>query len=220
MSVADDRRYWRERGIFQHVLLGLLLLLIALQPIASSFADGLVARLGMAAILVGSILAVSTRPRFFITGLILGVPALALLFVPGRIPFVLSGVLAIATLLFICVVFLYRISRRPIVTPASISSTLVVYLSLGVVWAHAYRLVEHLRPGSFTGVSGLDVAETQRALFYYSYVTLTTLGYGDISPVSPAARSLAIIEAITGQLYLVVLVASLVGMYLSQRQNK
>ena len=60
---------------------------------------------------------------------------------------------------------------------------------------------------------------TVRDLFYFSYVTLTTLGYGDIGPVSPAARALAITEAIVGQLYLVVLVAGLVGMHLSPRRN-
>jgi hypothetical protein len=61
--------------------------------------------------------------------------------------------------------------------------------------------------------------DVQRDLFYYSYVTLATLGYGDINPVGPEARSLAITEAIVGQLYLVVLVAGLVGMSLGQRKR-
>ena len=64
-----------------------------------------------------------------------------------------------------------------------------------------------------------DIAVARRELFYYSFVTLTTLGYGDIGPTSEAARSLVITQAVVGQLYLVVLVASLVGMFLNQRSQ-
>ena len=64
------------------------------------------------------------------------------------------------------------------------------------------------------------LVDVQRDLFYYSYVTLATLGYGDINPVSPQARSLAITEAIVGQLYLVVMVAGLVGLRLAHLQRR
>ena len=123
-------------------------------------------------------------------------------------------------LLFICFVILRRIAKHPVVTSATVSASLVVYLASGVIWAKAYWLVDHFYPDSFTGPSGSGVLDVQRDLFYYSYVTLATLGYGDINPVGPAARSLAITEAIVGQLYLVVLVAGLVGMSLSQRQRR
>ena len=128
-----------------------------------------------------------------------------------------GGFFSIAILVFICVVILRRIFEHPVVTSATVSASLAVYLVFGVVWAQGYRLVEHFYPNSFTGLSGGEVVEVQRDLFYYSYVTLATLGYGDIGPVSPVARSLAITEAIVGQLYLVVLVAGLVGMGLSHR---
>jgi voltage-gated potassium channel Kch len=139
--------------------------------------------------------------------------------VPGRFPTVAGGFLSIATLIFICFVILRRIFEHPVVTSSTVSASLVVYLALGVSWAQVYRLVEHFNPGSFTGLSGTGVVDVQRDLFYYSYVTLATLGYGDISPVSPEARSLAITEAVVGQIYLVVLVAGLVGMHLTQRQG-
>ena len=79
--------------------------------------------------------------------------------------------------------------------------------------------MEHFYPGSFKGLSGTGIVDVQRDLFYYSYVTLATLGYGDINPVSPEARSLAITEAVVGQLYLVVLVAGLVGIHLTDRRS-
>ena len=95
----------------------------------------------------------------------------------------------------------------------------MVYLTFGVVWAKAYWLVEQFYPGSFTGLSGTGVVDVQRDLFYYSYVTLSALGYGDITPVSPEARSLAITESVVGQLYLVVLVAGLLGMHLTRQRT-
>lgn len=90
---------------------------------------------------------------------------------------------------------------------------------MGVIWGQAYRLLEHLSPGSFHGLSAGSLIELQRDLLYYSYVTLTTLGYGDIYPIGAEARALAITEAIIGQLYLVVLVAGVVGILLSQRKT-
>lgn len=218
MSVGDSVPAGGS-GKAPHILLGFLLLLLALQPMAN-VAGGLLVRLALAAILVASIAVVSSRRGFFIIGLLLGVPALGFLFAPGRIPIVLGGLLAIATLVFICYVLLNRIFSHPAVTAATISTSLVVYLMLGVIWAQAYRLVEHLSPGSFTGISTGNLAEEQRELFYFSYVTLTTLGFGDISPVGAEARSLVITEAIVGQIYLVVLVAGVVGMLLAQRQAK
>jgi hypothetical protein len=217
MNVDEDRRLWGDGGIY-HVLLASLLLLMALQPFAA-VAGGLLIQLGLAGLVLASIAAVASRRRLFIVGLILGLPAVGLLFVPGGIPTAAGGFLLIATLVFICFVILRRISKHPVVTSATVSASLVVYLSLGVIWAQAYRLVEYFYPGSFTGLPGTGAVDVQRDLFYYSYVTLTTLGYGDISPVSPEARSLAITQAVVGQLYLVVLVAGLVGMHLAQRQG-
>lgn len=218
MSVGDST-HDGGFGRAPHILLVFLLLLLAVQPIAN-VAGGLLVRFALAAIFLASIVVVSSRRGFFIIGLILGVSALGFLFVPGRIPIVLGGLLAIATLVFICYVLLSRIVKHPVVTSATISASLVVYLMLGVIWAQAYRLVEHSRPGSFSGIAEGTVAELQRDLFYFSYVTLTTLGFGDISPVGAEARSLVITEAIVGQLYLVVLVAGVVGVLLAQKQAK
>ncbi len=216
---SEEERELSGKGGIYHVLLASLLLLMALQPF-TDVGDGVLVQLGLAGLLLASIAVVASRRRLFIIGLVLGVPAVGLLFLPGGIPTVAGGFLTMATLLFICFVILRRIARHPVVTSATVSGSLVVYLAFGVIWAKAYWLVEHFRPDSFTGLSGSAVLDVQRDLFYYSYVTLATLGYGDINPVGPEARSLAITEAIVGQLYLVVLVAGLVGLSLSQRQRR
>ena len=225
MSLGNDNKLsgeqseTPEKGGIYHALLASLLILMALQPYAE-VAGGVLIRLASAGLLLAAVSAMASRRRSFIIVLVLGLPAVGLLFLQGAIPIVAGRVLIIATLLFICFAILRRIARHPVVTSATVSASLVVYLTFGVIWAHAYGLVEHLRPDSFTGLSGTGADVIQRDLFYYSYVTLATLGYGDINPVSPTARSLAITEAIVGQLYLVVLVAGLVGMSLSQRQRR
>jgi len=219
MSLSEDRRMHWGTGRVYHALLASFFLLIALQAFADP-TGGLFVRLGWACLMVTCIVAGASTRRLLVVGLTLGIPAVGLLFVPGQASSIAAGSLSIATLVFICAVILRRIFNHPDVSMATVSASLVVYMALGVVWSQAYSMVERLVPGSFTGLTGTDAVLVQRDLFYYSYVTLATLGYGDINPVSPVARSLAITEAIVGQLYLVVLVAGLVGMRLAVRQSR
>ncbi len=96
-----------------------------------------------------------------------------------------------------------------------------VYLLLGLAWAYVFTLIHIVSPTSFEGIAGATTeAHAQTIQFlYYSFVTLTTLGYGEITPASPVAQTLAYMEAVSGQFYLTILVAALVGMLLSRRQS-
>lgn len=89
--------------------------------------------------------------------------------------------------------------------------SIVCYLLLGIMWALIYSYIELLSPNSFSFASAEDLQAKGSALFYYSFVTLTTLGYGDILPVSEVARMVAYLEAVTGVMYTAILVAGLVG---------
>jgi voltage-gated potassium channel len=102
-----------------------------------------------------------------------------------------------------------------------IVGAICVYLMLGVIWALSYRLVEAAIPGSFGGLSEFtESASWSPDWVYFSFVTLTTLGYGDVLPLTYFARMLAIFESIVGQFYLAILVAGLVGAYLSGKQGQ
>jgi len=99
--------------------------------------------------------------------------------------------------------------------------SLCIYLLLGLVWALTYSVDDALDPTAFTCTVGgaqhpgwMRVGRGETTSLYFSFATLTTLGYGDIVPTSPISRMLASMEAITGQLYLAVLVARLVGMHI------
>jgi Ion channel len=119
------------------------------------------------------------------------------------------GTSLLSLLLFLAVV-LGQTLRAGRITFHRIQGAVAAYLLLGIIWAYAYALVAHLRPGAFSGP--LSPADGPRAFFYFSFVTLSTVGYGDVLPVHPVARSLAMLEAVTGTLYLAILIARLVSL--------
>jgi hypothetical protein len=104
-------------------------------------------------------------------------------------------------------------------------SALAVYVLLGFVWAYFYSLLDLLRPGVVhfpeePSAAGAELSLSPFRFLYFSFVTLTTVGYGDATPVLPLARALAIVEALTGQLYLAVTIASLVGARSSEETKR
>ena len=100
-----------------------------------------------------------------------------------------------------------------------IIGAICIFFVIGLLWALIYTLLEIFQPGSFsiTAVQAPGIQqETLGQLMYFSYVTLTTLGYGDVVPVTDASRMLATIEAMIGQLYIAIVIARLVGLHISQ----
>lgn len=106
------------------------------------------------------------------------------------------------------------LSKQSHVDMALIYGALSVYLLIGMAFAWAYEAIYLVYPDSFSGFTAQE--SHLSSLDYFSFVTLTTLGYGDISPNNQLAGSMATLEAIIGQVYLTVLVARLVGMQISQ----
>lgn len=105
--------------------------------------------------------------------------------------------------------FIFRATR---VDRSLIASAITVYLLLGAIWGAVYLIIYRVNPGAFNAPY-VDPNYASVHFIYYSYVTLTTLGFGDITPISPAARILSVIEAITGVLYTAILVARLVSLF-------
>lgn len=103
-----------------------------------------------------------------------------------------------------------------VVDEERILAALDAYLLAGLLFAVAYWMLDQVWPASFRGTPGiLDLPHA----IYFSFVTIATLGYGDVVPASAPARGLAIVEAVSGQMYLAVLVARLVSLYSQQRQD-
>jgi hypothetical protein len=134
---------------------------------------------------------------------------------------VLNGVAGafLITVVFSILSFVVTLDR---VTLDAVLGGLCVYLLIGEVFALAYINIELLQPGSFNfGVHGApgNVVQLYDLLYFYSFVSLLTIGYGDILPISHLAQTLSVLEGVIGQLYLVFCVAALVGLYLSGRMT-
>ncbi|WP_010586362.1 ion channel [Schlesneria paludicola] len=175
-------------------------------------------------VLVFAISALSFEPRSRAISLILGVPAIGLTlfrnFFTGNTELLVSNlgrIIGIVFLVFTIAVILRTLITQPTVTRDSIAGAFCGYTLIGVAFAEAYCLLETLAPGSFQ-VGNLksdwthDPVSRWYMLEYFSFTTMTTLGFGDVLPASPIARCLTVWEAICGQFYLAVLVAGLVNL--------
>ena len=129
--------------------------------------------------------------------------------------------LATVFLAFLTLVIMFAVFRDESVTFDTIFGAVCAYLLLGVTWGTAYALLVVISPDSLSVSAGLahasgwgePISAFTPVLQYYSFTTLATLGYGDVSPLSPGARALSVMEGLAGQLYLAVLVARLVGIH-------
>jgi hypothetical protein len=108
-----------------------------------------------------------------------------------------------------------RLARQTAITRHTVAGALCLYLLAGLCFAYAYATIDALGGPVFAQIETAHLADT----IYFSFVTLATLGYGDLSPVPQLARLLAIFEAIGGQLYLVTIIAVLVANLGRTRRN-
>jgi hypothetical protein len=125
-------------------------------------------------------------------------------------------------LILLLAILIVQVFRRGAVTAHKIRGAIVVYLLLGGMWSFFYFIIALTIPNSFHWPKGLavgDLQAVQQTLTYFSFITLTTTGYGDITPAIPLTRTLAMFEALAGQLYLVITLARLVSLAVISPQN-
>jgi len=211
------------RGRFLYLLF-FILMMIALKPLDEFIGKfGILLDLIITAILLSAIYAISQKRNFRIIGVLLAVPMLLSVWFTHffKITWLqISGNLfGIAFFAFIIITILSFIFSQDEITIDQIAGAAVVYLLMATMWIYAYRVIEMIHPGSFYIAQGHSTGQPL-SFMYYSFVTITTLGYGDIFPISTAAKSCAILEAVIGQLYLVSTVAWLVGANISQAIRK
>lgn len=169
------------------------------------------------AVLFAAVLAVGGRKRSLRLAIVLASPPLIARWLhhlmPDLVPEAFFMASFVVFMAFVVGQFLRFILRAPRVNSEVLCAAVSTYLLLALLWASLYALVARLVPDSFTGLpTGEPFLRGFKAL-YFSCITLTTVGYGDISPASGPARMLAMAEAITGTMYMAVLVARLVSVY-------
>lgn len=224
-SQAPKRRR-RFRRFSAIELLVALILLIVIAPFFQDQRGGdVVEAILFTIVLLSAVPAVGAR-----SGTLLVTVSLASLAVVGKwinhfrpdlVPAFLFLPVAIGFVAFVIVNLLRFVARAKTVNTEVLCASICAYLMLGVLWSLAYMLAVRLSPGAFS----FNVPEEARhpmngsIAAYFSFVTLSTVGYGDITPVSHVARMLAMTEAMTGSLYVAVLIARLVSLY-SVRSEK
>ena len=202
------------------LLLVSLLALMVLEPFIYDFIRlRFLLDIFLSIILFTSIYAVSEKRGTTLVAIILALPKFGTLwaqsFITHPLLYFFDSIFGFIFIGYIIVLILRYIFRQENVTLETIYGAIAVYILIGILWVFLYNLTELFHPGSFSLAAVLE-AESKKALYFFSFVTLTTLGYGDITPVSGPARSLAMLEAIVGQMYIAVLIARLVGMHISQ----
>jgi hypothetical protein len=222
----------KVKGKYLFLLISLLLLFFFYPFVQRSAAGTIILDIVFLVILLASIFAISERKKIFIISLILALAAFGSTVLNYFFMTVSLRLVAVSAygLFFVlmAVTILSTITKTKKVTTETIYASICVYLLLGIIWTMLYSIIEIVEPGSFlsggTPIVDFHGDPVKRNVFanliYYSFVTLTTLGYGDIIPVSPYARALSSLEAVIGQLFIAVLIAGLVGMHIGQPGEK
>ena len=206
-------------------LLIALALLFLLFPFVEEVKGGdLIVSLLLSLVLLSAVLAVASRGRTLIVALLLAIPAIVGRWIshfrPDLVPPAVFLIAGLALVAFVVVNLLRFVWRAPSVNVEVLCGSISAYLMLGLMWTMAYWLVDQLTPGafSFNTNAGKQSMNGFNA-FYFSFITLSTVGYGDITPLSRIARWLAAMEAMTGLLYVAVLISRLVALYSTPKSH-
>ena len=227
LSKLHPRHFWSTESGLTGLLvffLGYLIFLFSL----SEFSFGrLVVRLLFSLIIVAGV--VTTFKQRWLHGfaIVLAVAILALTWVeeirPGNALTILNIGLSLIYLGLLLTMVAVQVFGEGPVTGHRIRGAIVVYLLLGGIWALLYQVLALAIPQAFRlpeGLAGSDPDALQRLLTYFSFITLTTTGYGDIAPVHPVARLLTMFEALVGQLYPAITLARLVSLAVMHQKGK
>ena len=127
-----------------------------------------------------------------------------------------SHIFSVLFFILVVVLSVIKLARAKIITPVEFIEAVNIYFFLGIIGSILLSVVYEIDPNAFSASAALTVPSD---LIYFSFVTLTSLGYGDISPVSPVARSIAIFLSFSGQIYIAMIISMLVGKYLNAKEN-
>lgn len=212
-----------ERTNFSYLLVALSVFLAAI-PLTDDFVAGsppVVKAILFSAIMIIGVRSLKGAGSVFLAGMLFAVSGVILSVLSAQFESVTLQFASLLALLGFVLVAIFHTLRQVAfgteINANRLTGAICVYLLLGVFWALAYSVLELAAPGSFAGFDAWDHRGWDSEWLYFSFVTMTTLGYGDLLPISATARALAYAEAVVGQFYIAVLVAGLVGAYISRK---
>jgi hypothetical protein len=215
----------KRENHFIYMLVALLIFLIVIPLLEDHyvFSEGVQRFVAFTCLLSVGVFSLRESNLIFRTGLALAVAGI-LINLLGVSPFGGSYLHSSLIALFLFLLLAIWASMKQVLFANDLSfnrivGAICIYLLLATIWAVLYSFAELMSPGSFNGIDIKDTSDWDTRWIYFSFVTLTTLGYGDITPATNTTRVLTYTEAVFGVFYMAILVAGLVSGYLGQRNN-
>jgi hypothetical protein len=231
LSLRDNLKrfaafWWGDRGL--SILLLFLLMLFFLAPfLESRLAHILILIFFVLLLVTGSINLMHTGILRVATYVVAGTALVFSILKEWMPSQVTTGCWQFSALAYFSLLngFIIRqVFRDGPVTAHRVRGAIAVYLLVGITWSFIYQLIALLIPGAFSFPQSMQArpgeSDYQSTLTYFSFVTMTTLGYGDIVPVHPVPRMFVIFEALIGQLYPATLLARLVSLEITSREGR
>ena len=216
----------RRRFTAIELVIALIALFVAFPFVERLRANSLIESILLTFALLSAVLAIAGRGPILVTGVCLAVPTLAgrwiHLYRPDLLPPEVFLIGAIVLVVFVIYHLLLFVLKAAAVNTEVLCASISAYLLLGLVWTFAYWLIAELIPGAFAlnAAAGPNASMKSFNGVYFSFITLSTVGYGDITPVANVAKMLAAMEGITGVLYVAVLIARLVSIQAAYRPRE
>ena len=215
----------RREPNFGFLLAGIILFL-TLGPVADLLfgdADGLVLMSGVTLMLITALWSLQESRGLFIAGIALACMSIVLVVLDSISPSTNQTFLSLVVIFLFEAMSLWLAGRHLFsvgpVTLNRLMGGIAMYLLLGLCFTNMYVFALWFYPDSFSGLAPGNEGERFWELNYFSFVTLTTLGYGDIRPAGDFTRSMAITQAVAGQLYVAILIGALVAGYISENRS-
>ncbi len=225
-SRLHPRHFWSSEAFLTHLLIFLVAYLIVHISLGEFNVGRVAARLLLSLVIVTGVMATFKQRWLHSVILVLAVASLGLnwmeeIWPGGPVTLLYAGLNLVYLGFLLAVVGIQVFGEGPVTRPR-IHGAIVIYLLLGGIWALLNQLVFLTIPHAFHISENLggDPDALARLMTYYSFITLTTTGYGDITPVQPVARTLAMFEALVGQLYPAITLARLVALAVMHQKER
>lgn len=218
---------WQQSHRFSFLFFSLILLIVILPYFSGSFLAGIpVPSLLTGLVCITAIIALTGNRRRFLTGAAAGIVVFSTDVLAGVMihPLTRGIALCVAILFYIYTLktIIVPVLRPRVVSVDTIAGGIAAYLLIGITYATGCYLIQTLMPGSFVASADALAGEAVDfpQLIYVTFITQTSCGFGDIIPTTPQARTILLFTAVTGVLYIAIMIAGIVSVYLSHHRSQ